>query len=559
MEEENSVKLQLREYTVQKEKISKLLSNLQAEQGNLKPKEQQEIRAAVDAARRRFEDTKALRITKMQTAIAEKEAEVERLLDSFPNLEKKEISGKIELQQVCDQLTGLYSQELVDGYVALDTAEYSDDAEVFKDYQLLEQMVGSLSSGDGIITKLYSRLSEALSSVVSRANETSDKEDATITAGIGIAFVALLLLKPVLVADFLGVLAIASYCRGLLGRKALDKLYNIRQYISTKYDVDVFQEDKQSIMAGVKDFLHNVLSDYTTEIESAEFREDEAIIRKISEKYVHRTGELSRRISAAETQLQSIEQSIKLTTDKIMAFEAERERKAAAIKSIYLETVESKTAWLSAILFDISPDNELIMAPNVKGNSVYISEDSQMLMDFSRLYVYQCMIHMHSDLTSQLVLDYKYMGGSLLAFQKVPAVAFKLCYRTEEIDAKIASIMDDMQSRAQNVLSSCQNLEQFNELMSTYGSVGENYWIIHIFGLSKVDDKFKFFLKNGPKVGYYFKFYLTIEDVDQLGDSLPVGDISQFAIISNTYDEIDSQAYLQLIADGKEEAKSGSI
>lgn len=559
MEEENSVRAQLREYSVQKEKILSLLSNLRADQGSLKPKEQQEIRATIDAARKKFEDSKALRITKMQTAVDEKETAVEALLDSFPNLEKKEISGKIELNQVCNQLADLYSQELVDNYVALNITEYTDDADVFKDYQLLEQLASSLSSGGGLLSKAYAKLSDALASVVAKTDGAGDKEDATITVGIVIALAALLVLKPVLVADLFGLLAVISYCRGLLGRKALDKLYSIRQYITAKYDVDVFQEDKQSIMASVRDFLHNVLNDYTSELEATEFEEDKATTQKIAEKYAHRTDELSKRISAAETQLQAVEQSIKLATDKIAAIEAEREKKAATIKSVYLETIESKTEWLSSILFDISADNNLIMAPNVKGNSVYISEDPQMLMEFSRLYVYQCMIHMHSDLTSQLVVDYKYMGGSLLAFQKVPAVAFKLCYRTEEIDAKIAWIMDNMQARAQNVLSSCQNLEQFNELMSTYGSVGENYWMVHIFGLSKLDDKFKFFLKNGPKVGYYFKFYLTVEDIDELGDTLPVSDISQFAIISDTYDEIDSQAYLQLVADGKEDKKSSSI
>ena len=138
------------------------------------------------------------------------------------------------------------------------------------------------------------------------------------------------------------------------------------------------------------------------------------------------------------------------------------------------------------------------------------------------------MLRMHPEYATQVVLDYKYMGGELTQFLTLEGKCIKLCYSEEDLRKQQDIITNEIKARTKSILSSSANLDEFNALMATYDATGEYYAIIHVFGLEAVNSAMKNWFRNGPRVGYIFKFYWTYDEMQQLKDDLPLSDIKDF-------------------------------
>lgn len=559
METEAGLRQQIISTQDAKQRIEKNILQIQRQISALEPERKREIAKVVAAAKQKFDTARASKISKVETIIAGQRAEIDSFLDTLPGLEKQEIAGKLELQAIYSKLEQIYPQEFIETYVSERRVEYEDDASAFKDYQVLEQLAARLNSGGrNSAESVYEKFNNILISIAEQANGASDPENQSgegmkgeLIVGGAIAAVLGLttFFAPLLVLGFVVALAVTGAVRGYSARVCFDLLYSIRKFITAEYDQDIFEADKSQIMAGVDSFLEHVKTEYLEEINSNEFEFDVSEEQKISERYESNKRQLEGKIASMQTQVSEYARTLEIMQEQLEALVNEKEQKAKRVAELYLENVNLQSEWLQLILFDIDQSLQPKMIDNTKGNSIFLGEDVNKLQNFGKLYMYQMIMHMRSDFCSQLLLDYKYMGGSFLPFQNLPQASCRLCFSQEAIDSRIPVIADDMQARAYNILKSAPDLEHFNQMMAEYGSVGENYWVIHILGLESISDNIKFFLKNGPKVGYFFKIYLTVQEAEELGEDLPIDDFQQFVMIDDTFKNITKAEYLALFED----------
>lgn len=487
-----------------------------------------ELADAHASAETRFNEMQAAKIDQVKQCIADKRVEVEKLVDSFPGLEKQEIAGKLELQQICLKLEQAYPPGLIDNYSCEQLTEYEDDGEAFEDYQRLEKLSSSLG-GHTNQESLFDKLSDIFIAVAESADGdddgvTGNKRDIIIGSSIAGALVLFTVFVPFIVLFGLAVIAGVGLIQGIKTRQVLQKLYSIRKYLNQAYDRDVFQEDKTSIMEEVDTFLRGVESDYIEEVKQKEFVFDEHLRDDIERRRVDEFESIKSKIQALTNLINSKERDINKMNDEISKFEEEERQRAAKLREEYFSKICLDFAWLDNILIDITTDNRIKTTPNYKGNTLYYSTSGDSIQKFAKLYIFQVLLRSHTDYLSSVILDYKYMGGELLQFQGLPPNSCRLCFNQEDIDQRVDVMNNDMRARASNILSTCTNLEEFNKLMSEYGSTGENFWIVHVFGLPTVTEEFKFFLKNGSKVGYFFKLYLTTSEIKDVYDSLDFDD-----------------------------------
>lgn len=486
----------------------------------------QEARANAQASfNRRQEELRS----RVEGVISKRRSDLIALVDTFPELDTKEFAGRFEIKELESHLMEVYPAEMIEDYVCMNPIQIEDDEEAFRIHSSVENAVMSLNRGGGLSASIFTSI-----------NDTLDKLTEDPRVGLKIIPVILIfyavgvMFVPFIFLTTFSLIGLASAVQGAFVKSLLRKLYSVKLYLNTSYDEDVFQKDKTDIIGQSDDYFDYARNHFMEVIAERKFhydlKEDERLDKQfdLEKKKIEQTRDLN------NTALQKLKEEQQAILKRLDEIEEEERQRAVTARQTYLSTITWKHEWMEQVFIDITPENKRIMMPFLKGNSCYYSQDEDQLKKFSRLAAYQALIHMHPEYATQVVLDYKYMGGELIQFISLEGKAIKLCYSEDDIRKQVDIINNEIKARTKSILSSSANLDEFNALMASYNAAGEYYAVIHIFGLESITTAMKSWFRNGPRVGYLFKFYWTHDEMKALKDDLPFADIKDYYEIGDT-------------------------
>jgi len=481
---------------------------------------------AVEDAKNAFEQQKMTDKASVEQICSEMRKEVEDLLDTFPDLDAKEFAGRYEVKDLEAKLCEVYPEALVEGYKCSRPAEFSDEGEAYQAYSWVEQRVAAIKQHN-VVAALFSGLTSLMENAASY--EKVGAKVALVVVGL---FMGLTIFNPFLLLTLYTCVGLASWSYGLFVSKIFKQLYSVKQFLNDSYDEDIFQRDRQDILDEVDDFLERTRDEYFEDIDARVFHEPEAAFQQIMSEAKGQVQAIERDIAAKQANIEQLKLLAQAKVEEYDKLVKEREAAAKDARNKNLGVFEWKNEWPETMFMDVV-DGRIIAVPWTKQNTLYIGRNIEALQMFSQLVVYQNVIHVHPNFSGQVVVDYKYMGGNLLPFTRLPACLCDICTDSEKIEKKVASMDADIRARCKSILQSCASIEDFNTLMGTYGATGESYVIAHMWGLSSISANLKTFLKNGPKVGYFFKIYLTFEEFGALMKDFPFDDITEYAEVSD--------------------------
>lgn len=460
---------------------------------------------------------------RVESVVARKRQAVVDMIDSFPELESKEFAGKFEIRELERHLQEVYPAEMIEDYVCMDPLELDSDEEAFRLYSGVESAVMSLSQGGGFVSRIFNGITGGLMKLTDNPSVGLRVVPAFI-----IAYIAGIWFAPFLFLTLLAGLGVVSAFQGFFVKRLLRKLYSVKLYLNTSYDEDIFQKDKSDILYEVDNHLEDTKFDFLRAIDTLQFEFDTRIDTQLEHEadIMRKRLEQSRDLDNAT--LQKLKDELADLVAKIEELEEAERKKAEHAFEEYMGTIKWDRTWMEHVFVDVSAENKLLMLPFAKANSCYYSRNEEQLKQFSRLVVFQALLRMHPEYASQVVLDYKYMGGELTQFLSLEGKCVRLCFTEEELRKQLELMNNEIKARTKSILSSSPNLDEFNKLMSSYGATGEYYVIVHIFGLQNITSAMLNWFRNGPRVGYIFKFYWTVEDMEQLKDDIPLSDIEDF-------------------------------
>ena len=471
--------------------------------------------------RKAFEQSKQRKIKAINALVTRKLQQVQELLNTFPDLDTKDFAGRVEVKSLEHALKTLYPDKLIDDYVCLSPIEFENDSEVFQVYNLLETKAANLKEGS-----FAAIVFNGLTAILDKGADVPKLglKVVLIVAGV---FSVTLILSPFLFLTIFSVVGIASSIQGWRMQRMLRYLYSIKRYLNTSYDEDVFRRNSQDIMDSAREFLDEVKSSAISKIESVEFNLDSSKLTAISEKYTVSEMQLKQSIAELTAKIGSLKERLQEMIKQYDELEEEEKRLAAVAREKYLGTITWERKWLDKLLVDIVGGTKVKMIPESQDNTIFYGESIEDLQEFSRLAVLQPLLHMHPEYCTNVILDYRYNGGKLVQFTKFPVRCCKLCYTADEIRMQLENITNDISTRNDKILSTCDSIESFNTLMAEYGSTGEYYVLLHIFGLDAITENIKNMIRNGPRVGYFTKLYLTYDELEELED-LSTADFTDF-------------------------------
>lgn len=465
---------------------------------------------------------------RVEGILAKKRKEIEDYIDGLPGMGAKEYAGKLEVKDIEAQLMEVYPDALISNYICSDVPEVEEPEDAFALYQAAEHDVARLNGGSDISSKLFTGVTQLLVNIMDNPNLGAKAIPVVL-----LFYAASIFFFPFVFITAFSAIGALSALQGMSAKRLMSKLFGVKRFLNESYDEDVFADDKEKIMKGVDGFLHDVKVDYFNVIGENTFEYDDSNDRKLEKKTEGAVKKAKQDRDVYNSQLERAQEELSALHEKIGLLEEEERKRAESARKELLETITWKHEWLQHIFIDVTKDNKKVLLPFSKANSCYFSKSTEDLQGFSRITILQCMLHMHPEYASEVVLDYKYMGGQLTQFQTLEK-GISISMSEEEISKKTSNIDNEIKARTKSILSSSPDLDSFNELMGQYGSTGEFYVVVHVFGLSSLSNNWKNWLRNGPRVGYIFKFYFTVEELEAIKDDLPFSDIKDFFEITNT-------------------------
>lgn len=480
-------------------------------------------REAVVSAQRAFDRRQEELRARVDAIITKKRAEVAALVDSFPGMETKEFAGKVELEELEEHLKKVYPADMIEGYVCMNPIELQDDEEAFRLYSKIESMVMSLTRGGKLSSMVFNGITDALTNV-----SDDPKVGMKVVPAILLLYLGGIFIIPFVFLGVLTTLGVASAVHGMYVRNLLRKMYSVKMYLNATYDEDIFQEDRRKLLRKTDDFLEDARLQGYSALDQNKFEHDPEVDRKLEQKFEIERKKMEQARDLDGVTLKRVKEDLSRLLIQIEELEDQEKKRAESARKEHLETVKWEMKWMEYLFIDVTPENRLLMMPFSKANSLYYANDIDELQNFSKLTVFQCMLHMHPSFATQIVLDYKYMGGDLNKFLVLEGKSVQLGITPEEHTVQHDLIDNDVKARTKSILASSDNLDQFNELMASYDATGEYYAIVHVFGLKNVTPNMLNWFKNGPRVGYIFKLYLTTAELKQLKDEIPLDDLKDF-------------------------------
>lgn len=446
---------------------------------------------------------------------------VEDLIDTFPDLKTKEFAGKYEVKAVEEALADAFGDDLVVSFVPLRYRAIEEEKYAYRAYTRAETRSSSLKYS-GVVSWVYNTLNDALlENAVGRR----------IPVAMGVLAI-LFVVSPFAFVAVLSSIGITSLVQGIRARSALNDLYHVKDFLNNAYDTDIFQEDKSSIMADVESHLEETQEEYLQIVRQNKFEMNPSVLRDIDEEFNRLAESLKAKVAVTDQQIQELmnrQERFALEHEDLKNKIAEQ---SARFKEKAFTEIDWQYKWIERVVYDVNLESGSISTCNLSQcNSIYLAKNLNHLKSFWQLCIYQAMLRMHPMYASQVVLDYKYGGSNLLPFTRVGSSILHLAYDKETIDKKLDSIKSDIRSRSGTILTTCANLDEFNEIMKSYDSYGESYVIVHLFGLKAIPETLQDMMRNGPRVGYFFKLYFTNAEAEQIVDDVPYDDVTEFVDI----------------------------
>ncbi len=506
-----------------------------------------ELQQSKDSARAKaqadYQKKRESKVARINSAVAKKRDDASKLIDTFTELEPTEFAGKVEIQELEDHLAEVYPDQMILNYVCMNPIDITSDEEAYRIYSSIEAGIMSTSKGGKFSGAIFNGLTNMLNVITDKPNVGSK-----ILIAIPLLYAVFLIFAPFLLLTAFAVMGITSAIHGFAIKSLLRKLYSVKLYLNASYDEDIFRQDKDDVMCQVDAFLDAAKEYALNALNEDEFHYDESIDRQLEHKADIERKRLEQSRELNNSQLEQVKEELAKLVEQIDALNEEEAKRAQTAKKEFLGTVKWERKWIDYLFVDVTNENKVMMLPFVKANSCYFSKDAEALKAFSRLVTFQCMLRMHPEYASQVVLDYKYMGGELTQYLSLEANAcIKMCFTEEDTKKQQELITNDIRARTKNILASSASLDDFNELMKTYNANGEYYVITHIFGLTSINTDMLNWFRNGPRVGYIFKFYWTVQEMQNLKDNLPLEDIKDFYEILNNPMPRTSSAVKRLV------------
>lgn len=527
MAEESVLKIECAKLQAAIKGLEDELSQLSRTKDRLPAVTEAQKQRAISEAKNNFINKQRSDIETIKTKCAAMREKADVFLDTFPDLKSKEYAGKYEIKDLEARLSELYPVEMLSSYVCLQPLEFSSEGEAYRVYTRLERRVASLKQGS-FASALFSGLTGLMNSVCK-----DDGMSGKIALGVVALIVLSFIVSPFVFLTIFTVVGFAVAVQGILIRQVLRNLYSVKAFLNESYDEDIFQKDKSDIMNSVNEFLEETQNDYIAEVQARQFEPTPGLLKDIENSAAKEQQKLEQTITVKQQLLAAKQQEAAIKLQELDAAVKTREEAAQRARKEMLETVDWKHEWLSQILLGVTAEHRVQGCHWLQGNTLYVAKDPDQLQTFWQLAIYQSMLHMHPDFAGQVVLDYKYMGSNLMQFSRVLSSIFTLCTDKEDIDKRVLRIKNDIRARTSNILKSCSSLVEFNTVMASYGGTGEAYVIVHLCGLQSISTDLKSFLRNGPKVGYFFKLYLTFEEFKELGKDFPFDEIPEYSEITN--------------------------
>lgn len=468
-----------------------------------------------------YESVKASKKKIVDDLIAAKRTGAEQIVDAAISSGHAEFVGKEQMVAVVEKMQEVLPENLVQGFCCADPIVFDDDRQAYKAYAFLDSFA-STNGGGTLPTRIFSAITDLLGDITEQQGHAGK-----VALFIGVLPVVCLKVAPFLFPAVFLCIGCFGVLNGILSRMALRRLYSVREYMSETYDEDLFSKDKTNLMAQVDSFLTSVQQQEHSKIDDTPFVEDNSVLETCEARYAEEKAKLlaqrenlNHLLSVIQADLKDIEKEQEAEREKNKAF-------AAKVKTQYFTERSWKPQWLDNLVFDIAANDVVESIPWKKCNTLYTFTDSEPLLDFMQLVSFQLMLLEHPNFCRQVILDFKYLGGKVISMAGVSPAVISVNYG-EQVESKLQSVHDDIKRRVPTVLQSSPGLEEFNALMQTYGVPGEAYVVVHVCGLSTITPQWLDMLRNGSKVGYFFKFYLTRQELLTLGKQLSLEDFKEF-------------------------------
>lgn len=527
MEEKADLMLKSQKLGLRLEQIQTKIAELEAELQDIPTKCRLEEASAVSQAKKIFEESKSKKLKAIAEIVSKKKQQISKMIDAMPESDTCSVVTRDMIHGVESSLGRIYPPTLIEDYACLNPKSYRNDDEVSAQFAKISSAIEIIQQSS-LAGKIFTSLSALL-------DKAADQQylGMRVAGGMCIFLVGGLVLSPFLFLTVFTVLGISCGVYGIYVQGLLRDLYSIKLYVANDYDEEKFLQDKSDIMDIVCPYLEEAGDEATAEVEKEEYRVDPDLVPSIQKKYDTDAQRIQHSLDTYRVELGTVQKELEGMIQQLELL-AEKEKAAADVaRDKYLHTITWKPEWLDGIFLDVTPENKVRMMHMTKMNTLFYSQDIESLKVLSRLIVWQSALHMHPDYASTVVLDYKYNGGELVQFSGVSDRCIKLAYSDDDISTQLASINNRIRSRTNNILSTCSSIEEYNELMSGYGTSGEYYVIVHIFGLESIPSSLLSNIRNGNRVGYFFKFYWTAEEMQALKDTLPLDDIKEFYEITD--------------------------
>lgn len=520
----------------ERQTISELKSKISTWQPSLAHRLEQEL----ENQRKSFQQNQEERRQIVRNIIQSKRDGVAKMIDDSLNIQAPQFVGHDQMESVMQQMKEILPEGAVNGYTCWDPEEIENDQHAFKVYSFLDRFVAT-NGGGTLPTKVINFLTDALIALVE-----SKGHGGTVAFAFSAIPLVLLLFFPFALPAGLLVLSVFGGANGFVSRIALRKLYSIRRYMTTEYDEDLFNSDREKLLGQVEEYLQSAESEYLGKIDSAVFSPDESSLSTIKQQARADLETWKSQLLMNEQNLEHDSADLEKLQEELAREKASAKDRADNLEQMYFNEVNWEYKWPDRLLFNRRPSNAWDALLWTKDNSLYIFTDKEVLQNFVMLVTYQFVLHVNPFYAQQAVLDYKYMGGRCISLASLPSGVLTVNFG-EELTKQLENITDKVHSRIDTILKTSPDLEKFNELMKTYNAPGESYLLTHVCSPSSLDDTWRSILRNGPKVGIFFKFYVLESDLKDLGKDFPVEDFPGLFKVGDNVLETTEQGVKRLL------------
>ena len=310
-------------------------------------------------------------------------------------------------------------------------------------------------------------------------------------------------------------------------------LHSVKLFLNTVYDEDIFLEDKNDIMSFVDEFMEETKQKYLLEVNSHKFAMDPEVLRRIDEAAEDKKKNLNATISMRSQELERSRKTYEELAKKLTTTQDAYKTALDKLRDNAFKTLAWKHEWLESVLIDITESYTKITAKNSKSNTLFYAKNLEDLQNMGHTILFQNMLAMHPSYAGQVVIDYKYNGGKLVPYASLEKIIVDVCTSPEDIEKRVSRLTGDVRARCANILASCESIDEFNQLMSTYDAPGEAYSIVHVYGCRTFNEEWMQFIRNGPKVGIFFKIYLTTKELVEIAKDFPYDDFPEILEVTD--------------------------